>query len=117
MVRRIGLLRTLSEEATGSLTNSVSETLSSLAPPARSYTVQRCCHIDLPLKNKMHESPWGDARNRHATRLLILFWQGSLHTQLRERFSIPNNSITLTRHLGPGALFTRARDVQTGLPG
>ena len=28
MVRRIGLLRTLSEEATGSLTNSVSETLS-----------------------------------------------------------------------------------------
>ena len=35
-----------------------------------------------------------------------------------ERFlAIPNNSITLTRHLGPGALFTRARDVQTGLPG
>ena len=26
-------------------------------------------------------------------------------------------TLTLTRHLGPGALFTRARDVQTGLPG
>ena len=26
-------------------------------------------------------------------------------------------NLTLTRHLGPGALFTRARDVQTGLPG
>ena len=36
----------------------------------------------------------------------------------RERFlAISNNSLTLTRHLGPGALFTRARDVQTGLPG
>ena len=26
-------------------------------------------------------------------------------------------TLTLTHHLGPGALFTRARDVQTGLPG
>ena len=26
-------------------------------------------------------------------------------------------TLTLTRNLGPGALFTRARDVQTGLPG
>ena len=25
-------------------------------------------------------------------------------------------TLTLSRHLGPGALFTRARDVQTGLP-
>ena len=33
----------------------------------------------------------------------------------RLRFS--STTLTLTRHLGPGALFTRARDVQTGLPG
>ena len=26
-------------------------------------------------------------------------------------------NLTLTRHLGPGALLTRARDVETGLPG
>ena len=26
-------------------------------------------------------------------------------------------TLTLTRNLGPGALFTRARDVQAGLPG
>ena len=36
-----------------------------------------------------------------------------LHLQRQKQ----NKSNTHTRHLGPGALFTRARDVQTGLPG
>ena len=40
---------------------------------------------------------------------LAIFVQGSLWQY--------QTTLTLTRHLGPGALFTRARDVQTGLPG
>ena len=72
-----------------------------------------------------HQTPSGFPGNFRKRKVLGTLWfpsglpetLGKANPE-REIFSnIKQTTLTLTGHLGPGALFTRARDVQTGLPG